>query len=178
MVARSRRNDMKYYSAKVLLFFLSMSIFFNSCLFADSHSLEVLFNSADKNIASKSIQLALGEFEKDNLLNCCNEIELPRSKATDFFSAVKVNLQKDTVTYLAYPSKYCATYFGAHAISYWLLRANENNTYSILYAGRSDGITILPTITNGYHEIESVYGNSSINLKYNLKQNKYIRTKD
>jgi hypothetical protein len=167
-----------YYSAKVLLFLLSMSIIFNSCLFADSFSLEVLFNSADKNIAPKSIQLAMGEYEKDNLLNCCNEIELSPSKATLYFSAVKVNLQKDAVTYIVYPSKYCATFFGAHAISYWLLRENKNNTFSILYAGRSDGIKILPTVTNGYYEIESVYGNSSIILKYNLEQNKFIRTQD
>ncbi len=73
--------------------------------------------------------------------------------------AVAINLNDDGITdYLVYPCFYSPTFCGAHSIECWIFKGNRNGTYDLVLEGRHDEVRIMPHKTNGFYDIELIYG--------------------
>lgn len=130
-----------------------------------AYGLEELNNEADKHVASKDIQSAMQQFVKNDLKDCLKQIGATNPE--NYFSAVQIPIDKrNKKAFLVFPSQYCYSFFGAHAIAYWIIIDDVPNGYRLLYEGRSDGLEIMDTYTNGMKDIQSDYGMTYIILKF------------
>ena len=153
--------------------FAIISIFFFTTLRAQIYSLEPLVNEATKHPAPIEIQQKMYEIESKNLQECL--LYNQKMPKTNYFSAIKIKIHPTKKSYLVFPSKYCKAFFGAHAIAYWLFCQNNKGKYVNVYSGKSDGIEIRKNKQSTFNNIESFYGNSSIELTFDTEKFKYIR---
>ena len=134
-----------------------------------AYGLEELNNEADKHVASKDIQSTMQQFVKNDLKDCMKQIGATKSEK--YFLAVEIPIDKrNRKAFLVFPSQYCYAFFGAHAIAYWIIIDDATNGYRLLYEGRSDGLEIMDTYTNGMKDIQSDYGMTYIILKFDGKK--------
>lgn len=130
-----------------------------------AYGLEELNNEADKHVASKDIQSAMQQFVKNDLNDCIKQIGV--ASPDKYFSAIQISLDmRNRKAFLVFPSQYCYAFFGAHAIAYWIIIDDAPNGYQLLYEGRSDGLEIMDTYTNGMKDLQSDYGRTYIILKF------------
>lgn len=157
-----------------IFIFIIAAAFHSQALSSQNYSLELLVESAPGNKAHESLQKAMEKITGKDFLECCKEAEISISKSKTYFAAVRISINTGkSDVYLVFPSKYCPTFFGAHSISFWILRHQNNGNYENLYSGKSDGIKILKTKTNDFNDIQSWYGDSFVTLKFDSQQNKY-----
>jgi hypothetical protein len=132
-----------------------------------SYSLEELTDAAANYKAPSEIQKAMRAFVRQDLDECSEEIGLTEKQQNSYFSARKIRIGNVTDDYLVFPSTRCASFYGAHAIAYWIIGKRRNKGFTLLYSGRNDGFDVLKTTTKGLHDIRSSYGWSFTILKYN-----------
>jgi hypothetical protein len=144
-------------------------------LFAQSYSLEPLVDEASKHIAPARVQQAMREFEKKKFSDCVMQLQLSKSDQLQYFSSISISIGSSAENYfLVFPSKYCDAFFGAHAHAYWILCQDKLGHFKLLYSGRSDGLEILKTRSNGLKDLLSAYGFTFIILKYDGQSYKKV----
>jgi hypothetical protein len=154
-----------------------MLLFITTPLFAQEYGLENLNNEANKYVAPVDIQEAMRKFAKTDFVDCTKQKKIEGSEYSTYFSAIPIGIDMHRQpSFLVFPSKYCYAFFGAHAIAYWIIIKNKDNQYKLLYEGRSDGVEILNSQTNGMKDIKSVYNDSYIVLRFNGRKYKPVGT--
>lgn len=135
---------------------------------AATFSFESLVANSAKHIAPTAIQRAMAQFEKERLLELAEVDPAGRSTLTTFFAAVPIDLgDKARTTYLVFPSRYSKAFFGAHAISYWLLEKRADGSFELLFSGSCDQIEILKQRTHGLHDVRSFYSDMVGHVRFN-----------
>jgi hypothetical protein len=102
-----------------------------------------------------------GEDANDNrlLAECLEEKGFTKKQASIFFSIYKIDLNSDGLPdYFVRPAlkPYCFAFYGAHLFRYWLVTAqmkNGQHIYYVAFKNGGDGVSILPTKTNGYRDL-------------------------
>jgi len=145
--------------------------------FADSTFwLEQLTDNASKYTASPELQNAMASATETDFKDCQSQLKLSKKKSSKYFSAIPINISnKNTATFLVFPSQYCYAFFGAHSIQFWVISKNSNNSYNILLSARQDGVEILTDTTNDYANLKVHYNSEQATFyfdgkSYNEKQ--------
>ena len=135
---------------------------------AQSYGLEELTNDHAKHIAPLPIQQFMRSALKSDLKECIQESGASQDEVDRYFGAVKINLSKALINcYAVFPSKWCMSFYGAHAIAYWLITEFKPGRFRILYSGRSDGFELRKSASNGYYDFWSGYGRTYTVLRFN-----------
>lgn len=102
-----------------------------------------------------------GEPDDVPLLNeCMVEKEIGPKSAATLFTAKALHLNSDgVVDYFVRPAlaPYCHVFYGAHLFRYWLVTSHRKHgkvTYKIAFKSGGDEARVLPSMTNGYHDLE------------------------
>lgn len=109
--------------------------------------------------ASQAIQSAMKLIAKSDLDECRGDSDFS-NEAGQFFRARQLALAKiGARTWLVTPGDSCISVFhGAHSTAFWILSQSRGRGFRALLATKRDRITILKTYTNGYRDIELIYG--------------------
>jgi hypothetical protein len=145
--------------------------------FAQTYGLESLTNEHRHYIAPAKLQAFMRLSLKSEFLNCIKYSKASKSERENYFGAIKIDISKRYQTcWAVFPSKYCSVFFGAHAITYWIVLEQKPGNYTILYDGHSDGFDIQGKCTNGFRDFKSQYNNTFTYMQFN--GSKYIKTSD
>jgi hypothetical protein len=154
---------------------LAVALIAASRAFGSSFPLERLVEKAAQHIAPAEIQQAMARIESTRLRESAEVHQFSDRTLASYFSAVPIDLgDRRAVAYLVFPSRYSTAFFGAHAISYWLLERRSDGSFRVLLSGADDRIEILPQRSHGRFDINSFYGDSVSRLRFdgNVYQHK------
>jgi hypothetical protein len=146
---------------------LLLALFFASQTLAVTYWFEPLVEESAKYVAPATIQRAMAQIEKKRLRESADVHGFSDAVVATYFSAIRVDLgDKARITYLVFPSRYGASFFGAHAISYWLLEKKPDGSVKLLFSGSSDRIDVLSTRSHDFCDIGSYYGDEVDLLRF------------
>lgn len=102
-----------------------------------------------------------GEDANDNRLinECIEDKGLNKKEKGKLFSVYKIDLNGDgQPDYFVRPSlnPYCNAFYGAHLFRYWLITRHTRNGksfYRLVFKNGGDGVSILASKTNNYHDL-------------------------
>jgi hypothetical protein len=98
--------------------------------------------------------------DAENFYQCMVENNLKHGDERRLFAVVKLSLNDDLYPdFFIRPAlqPYCQTFYGAHLFRYWFVTSKEVNginEYNIAFWSGGDGVRVLSSITNGYHDIQ------------------------
>jgi hypothetical protein len=160
---RSLRSSLLAHGTRrswAVLCLMWVALALSSCTAIDeprTYSLGDLMEAKDKTKAPRSIVAQVVAMEDYGLKD--DKRQHLWSDESSLLSAVPVNLNDDGVPdYLVYPSAYLPTFCGAHSIACWVFKGNRDGTYDLVLAGRHDEVRIHEHKTNGFRDIDLVYG--------------------
>lgn len=137
---------------------------------AAEYELGALVDDAAKNIAPPPLQRAMARLESKRLRDTAETHQLSERALATYFSAIPVDLgRRPSLTYLVYPSQYSTHFFGAHAISFWLLEQRPDGSLHLLLSYADDRLRILPERTHGLSDLYSFYGTTRTTHRFDGK---------
>jgi hypothetical protein len=118
--------------------------------------------------------------DAENFQQCMAENNLKYGDEGKLFAVVKLSLNDDLYPdFFIRPTlqPYCQTFYGAHLFRYWFVTSKEvngKNEHNMAFWSGGDGVKVLSSITNGYHDIQ-VLSHTAVELytstlKYNGTQ--------
>ena len=118
-------------------------------------------------IAPAPIQRLIETSTSADFSDCMTQLGLSQTLAASYFGSVPLRLS-DTgrEAWLILPNEYCIAYFGAHAISYWLVERSGQRQFRILHAGRQDALVLTDEHHHGYCDLVEVYGDLHKRYRY------------
>jgi hypothetical protein len=144
-----------------------VAAFIASRAIAANYTFESLVADAAQHVAPAEVKQAMARIEGKRLRVSVDVHQFSNRTLASYFSAVPLDLgDKTQVTYLVFPSRYSTAFFGAHAISYWLLQRRADGSFKLLFSGGDDRIEILPERSHGLFDINSFYGDSISHLRF------------
>jgi hypothetical protein len=152
---------------KKILFFLLIPYI---CFASNAYYFESLSNNASTHIAPADLQKAMVAFTKDDFIDCKKQLNLSHQNSDKYFSAIPISISKaEASVFLVFPSKHCFAFFGAHSVQFWIVSLDKNKQYNLLLSARQDGIEILSSFTNGFADLNLIYGNEKQEYHFNGK---------
>jgi|SRR5581483_2170199 len=140
---------------------------FASKSLAATYWLEPLVEESATHIAPTPIQRFMAQIEMKRLRECAEAHGFSESVLATYFSAIRIDLGDNAkLTYLVFPSRFGTAFFGAHAISYWLLEQRSDGSLKLLFSGGDDGIKVLSGRSNGLYDIGPFYGKEIGHLRF------------
>jgi len=104
--------------------------------------------------ALQSLRLSKGA--DDSLQDCAEQEGIPASQIpASWFVASEIRLSRTSAVDLVVRGEHeCLG--GAHIAQFWVL-AKSNAGYNIVFRGRADALTVMPTRTNGYCDLQLAF---------------------
>lgn len=109
--------------------------------------------------AKLRVQLASVPINHNALLRCKADKQWGLENIESFFAAKPIILTaKRNPIFIVFPTTYCPEFFGAHAISFWVMEQLPDGSYKELFYDSSDFLVIHNKKTNGYKDLSTLYG--------------------
>jgi hypothetical protein len=139
------------------------------------YSLSELVDLPHKQPAPPDIVVRIVALEKQGLDDDRRQ-QLWTDEST-LLSVVPVNLRDDGPTdYLVFPTQYLPTFFGIHSIACWVFKGNADGTHELILVGRHDEVRIREHKTNGFRDIDLVYGAAEEEVRsFQYNGSRYVR---
>lgn len=126
-----------------------------AALSAQTYLFEPLTDRASHHWAAPALEAAMEKLEMERLGQCTKTGASERG-ALHLFSSLPIDLgEKRSRFYLVFPAKRCDEFFGAHIVSFWIMRSTHG-VYDCLLSSSADGIRILKTRSQGLKDLEVV----------------------
>lgn len=136
-------------------------------LLARTYSIEELTNEASAHVAPPNVQKFIAGIEKTTFHECITQLRLSETERNVYFSSIPIAIgPTNSQYYLAFPSRHCSAFYGAHAIAYWVLRMDQSGKCVLLTKGASDGLEILDSKSKGMNDLRSIYGHTFVVFRF------------
>jgi hypothetical protein len=114
-----------------------------------------------------SIKALLTNSEAEKLRDCRQQLGASDAQMADYFTASPVDLGNGHApAVLVLPTRYCYSFIGAHAISFWLFAGGPAHPPKLLLSGRRDALQVLDHSSNSLPDLALFYGAKSIVYQY------------
>lgn len=149
---------------KNYLLAISFSLLYTGAVYGDPLTSFSMEHNAPQVVAPKGmLQFILNSEQEDiqRFNECMVKNNLNNSSLEKLFIVSEANLTNyPSETYFIRPAlkPYCMVFYGSHIFRYWFVKVDATDTkqkFTMLLQGGGDGITVLPSKTNGYKDLSA-----------------------